>query len=195
MGICGETVVQNGKITGIRQVSSLCIRIARDFSGIASGLAQIPGSIVILGPPGWGKTTLLRDLIRQMEDSERISVVDERGELFPEGIPRGSRIDVLSGCTKTEGIPMLLQTMGPSCIAVDEITSPEDTLALQLAANCGVRLFATAHAASVADFRQRRTYRTLWENRVFDVCLLLRKDRTYTMERMTEWTISGSVQY
>ena len=90
---------------------------------------------------------------------------------------------------------MVLRTMGPSCIAVDEITDLEDTGSLLQAANCGVRLLASAHALSVSDFRQRSVYRPLWEHHVFDVFLILRRDKTYTMERMTEWVTSGSVQY
>ena len=195
IGLCGEAVVQQGRITGLREISSLCIRVARDFPGISAALAAISGSILILGPPGWGKTTLLRDLIRQKQTAERIALVDERGELFPEGIPGADRVDVLTGCSKREGIPMLLRTMGPSCIAVDEITEPEDASALLQAANCGVRLLATAHAGGPKDFRQRRLYRALWEQRVFDHMVVLRKDKSYTTERMTQWVTSGSVQY
>lgn len=195
IGLCGEAVVQQGKITGLRNISSLCIRIARDFPGIAEDLGNLDGSILILGPPGWGKTTLLRDLIRQKQKTERMAVVDERRELFPEGIPGGNAVDVLSGCSKSAGIPMLLKTMGPSCIAVDEITEPEDASALLQAANCGVRLLATAHACSVSDFRQRQLYRPIWENRVFDDIVVLRKDNSYTAERMTEWVTNGSVRY
>ncbi len=195
IGLCGEAIVGQGKVTGIRNFTSLCIRVARDFPGIAAGLSQITGSVLILGPPGWGKTTLLRDLIRQLAKTETICVVDERGELFPEGLPQNKHVDVLSGCSKQEGIPMLMRTMGPSCIAVDEITDPEDTKALMDAANCGVRLLATAHAVSVSDFQQRKIYRPLLQNQVFDVLLILRRDKSYTMERMSQWVTSGSVQY
>ena len=90
---------------------------------------------------------------------------------------------------------MLMRTMGPSCIAVDEITDPEDALSLLHAANCGVRLLATAHAVSVSDLRKRSVYRPLLDNHVFDMFLVLKRDRTYTMERMTEWVTSGLVQY
>ena len=195
IGLCGEAVVQQGLVAGMKNISSLCIRIARDFPGIAASASKLPGSLLILGPPGWGKTTLLRDLIRQLENAEKIGVVDERGELFPEGIPRGNRVDILSGCSKQDGIPMLLRTMGPTCIAVDEITTAEDTGALLQAANCGVRLLATAHGSSVSDLRLRKIYRPLLENAVFASVLVLKKDKSFTMERMTEWVTSGSVQY
>ena len=194
IGICGEAVVQQGSISGFRNISSLCIRIARDFSGIAKYLTEIPGSILLLGPPGSGKTTLLRDLIRQKEQTEVVCVVDERKELFPEGLPRGKRIDILSGCSKKEGIRMLLRTMGPNYIAMDEITDSEDTNALLEAVNCGVHLMATAHASSLTDYQQRKVYQPLWENQIFPTVLVLRKDKSYTVERMTKWTTNGSVQ-
>ena len=99
IGICGEVVMKQGRLEGIRSVTSLCIRVARDIPGLAAELADLKGSILILGAPGWGKTTLLRDLIRQKSNAgEHISVVDERGELFPEGVSRGTRTEILTGC-------------------------------------------------------------------------------------------------
>lgn len=185
IGLCGEVVCKGGTVTGIREVKSLCIRVARDFPGIGQKAANHSGSILILGAPGWGKTTLLRDLVRQIAEAESVSVVDERGELFPEGIPRGKRMDVLTGCPKSAGIDMVLRTMGPSCIAVDEITAEADTQALIQAANCGVRLVATAHGSSVSDLRSRQVYRPLVEQRIFETLLILRPDKSYHAERMT----------
>ena len=195
IGLCGEAIARCGIVTGIRKVTSLCIRVARDFPGIAARMNKVTDSILILGPPGSGKTTLLRDLIRNRSETEKICVLDERNELFPEGLPQGKNIDVLSGCSKKEGIPMLLRTMGPDCIAVDEITDPEDAYALQQAANCGVQLLATAHAASIADFQQRSIYHPLWVNRIFPAFVILKRDKTYTLERMAQWVSSGLVQY
>lgn len=191
IGLCGETVMNQGTMAGIRMYDSLCLRVARDFPGIAAGLESITGSVLILGPPGWGKTTLLRDMVRRIGEKERICVVDERGELFPEGFAKGKRTDVLTGCPKKTGIFMLLKTMSPSCIAVDEITDQRDVEALLEAADCGVRLLASAHGDSLNSLRRRAVYCRLIENRVFDVVLVLNKDQTYTMERLTEWVTSG----
>lgn len=185
IGLCGGAVCRSGAVEGIREISSLCIRVARDFPGIGKDAAGMKGSILILGAPGWGKTTLLRDLIRQLSETEAVSVVDERGELFPEGFLRGKRMDVLTGCPKPAGIDMVLRTMGPDCIAVDEITAEGDCQALVQAANCGVRLLATAHAGSARDFRCRRVYRPLAEEGIFETLLILGRDRSYKMERVT----------
>lgn len=195
LGLCGEAVMRQGEMTGFRVYQSLCIRVARDYAGIATGLEKIKGSVLILGPPGWGKTTLLRDLIRQIGNQETVGVVDERGELFPEGFDKGKRVDILTGCPKENGIFLLLRTMGPSSIAVDEITDQKDAIAILHAANCGVRLLASAHADSLQSFRKRAVYSILLENHVFDAVLILKKDFSYTVERMTEWATNGSVRY
>ncbi len=184
IGICGEAVCKEGIVTGIREIHSLCIRVARDFPGILTNLADIQGSVLIIGPPGWGKTTLLRDLIRQISKSETVAVVDERGELFPPGFAKGQKMDVLTGCPKNAGVEILLRTMGPSCIAVDEITAKGDCAALIQAANCGVRLLATAHAGSRKDFISRSVYRPLIEENVIHTLLILRRDKSYITERM-----------
>ena len=179
IGICGETVVKNGKIETIRSVNSLCIRVARDFPGISAGANIYSGSILILGAPGSGKTTLLRDLLRRIAQHETVGVVDQRREIFPEGIQRGRRMDVLTGCGKARGIEILLRTMGPDCIGVDEITSEEDTQALLRAGWCGVRLIATAHAATLEDLHSRPVYRPLTQMHLFDRVLVLNRDKSW----------------
>ncbi len=184
IGLCGEVVSRDGVVTGFREIHSLCIRIARDFPGIGRDAARYSGSLLILGAPGWGKTTLLRDIARQIAQKEAVAVIDERGELFPIGFAQGRQMDVLTGCPKAVGVDMALKTMGPSCIAVDEITSEPDADALCKAIGCGVRLIATAHASSREDLQQRPVYRKLVENHAFDRLLILRSDKSYHMERM-----------
>ena len=149
VGICGRASVADGTMTGISEVSSLCLRVARDFPGIAEKAVNVQGSVLILGKPGSGKTTLLRDLIRLKSDNGEgaVSVVDERGELFPKVqgdncFPPGMRTDILSGCSKQQGISTVLRTMNPSIIAVDEITAAEDCEALIQAGWCGVKSYS-----------------------------------------------------
>ena len=184
IGLCGEAVLKDGVLTGFREISSLCIRVARDFSGIGKPAAELPGSVLILGAPGWGKTTLLRDLIRLRSGRETVCVVDERHELFPEGIPRGPQTDVLTGCPKDRGILQALKTMGPDVIAVDEVTAPEDCSAICRASRCGVSLLATVHGVSLEDLKSSSFLRPLTDVQIFDHALILRKDQTYRMERM-----------
>lgn len=186
IGMCGEAVVSDGVMRGIRKITSLCIRVARDIPGIAEGLKGLEGNILILGPPGCGKTTLLRDLIRQISNREMgsVSVVDERGELFPPGFDQGRRTDVMTCCSKHHGLELALRTMGPSCIAMDEITAQEDCNALITAMWCGVRLIATAHAADGKDLRSRPIYATIISSGLFDQLVILRRDKSWYLERM-----------
>ncbi len=184
IGLCGEAVYKNGKMEGFRDLTSLCIRIARDFPGIARDALPASGSVLILGPPGWGKTTFLRDLIRQASIQSAVAVIDQRGEIFPKDFDRGRRTDVLAGCPKPEGMDIALRTLGPRIIAVDEITAQEDTQTIVHCANCGVRLFATAHGSSLEDLTRRAVYRPLIDAAVFDTLIILQKNWTYTRERI-----------
>lgn len=184
IGLCGNAIYHSGIMNGIREIHSLCIRVARDFPGIAEKICPCNNSTLILGAPGWGKTTLLRDLARQIGDNRIMCVMDERGELFPDRIPRGKRMDVLSDCPKKQGIEILLRTMGPEYIAMDEITAQEDCQALIEASNCGVHLISTAHASSIEDYLSRKIYCPLVERKIFHTIVLLHPDKTYTVERM-----------
>lgn len=190
IGICGQAAVQNGHIQGIRSVTSLCIRVAREFPGISSDLWEKQGSILIIGSPGAGKTTLLRDLIRQLSLNRQgsVAVVDQRGELFPPDavFDTGPKTDILTGCDKENGIDMVLRCMGPSVIAVDEITAAADAEVLLRAVGCGVALLATAHAASVSDLKARPVYRRLLEYGLFDWLVILQPDKTWSVERMVK---------
>lgn len=195
MGLCGEAVVQDGAVSGFRQVQSLCLRVARDLTDIAPEACDQWGSILILGAPGWGKTTLLRDICRSLSHGHGVAVVDERGELFPEGFSRGAGLDVLTGCGKAQGMEMVLRTMAPDYIAIDEVTAQADAQALLQAAGCGVRVLATAHGTGLADLNSRPCYRALADSGLFQTVLLLGRDKTFCRERMARWNTNGSEQF
>ncbi len=191
IGISGQVVLVNGKITGFSSVSGLCLRVARDFPGIAGPLGGYKGSLLLIGRPGSGKTTLLRDLIRQRSEGagQAVTVVDERREIFPAhggrtAFDMGEHVDVLSGIGKPEGILAAIRNLTPNVIALDEITDPEDCKALLHAGWCGVELLATAHAASVEDLKHRKIYIPLVESGIFDYAVIIGRDKRYRVERM-----------
>lgn len=186
IGLCGEAVSRDGKMRAIGRLTSMNIRICRDFSNICGSLGTRTESMLLLGPPGSGKTTLLRDLIRTRARRENIAVVDERGELFPEAahFPTGQNTDVITGCTKAEGIETVLRVMGPQCIAVDEITAQADCDSLIRAGKCGVTLLATAHASCVEELWERPVYARLLRGRQFDTAVILRADKSWRTERI-----------
>lgn len=188
IGICGECVYDGNSLKNISGITSVCIRIARDFTNISGNIYMRKGSILIIGSPGTGKTTFLRDLIRNMSNKQfgSVAVIDERRELFPMtrevGFDRGSQTDVFSGCRKIDGIEMVLRTMNPSVIAIDEITSENDCIALSRAAWCGVRLIATAHAGDKHDLFDREVYKSILKRRIFQTLISLRSDKTWQEE-------------
>ena len=192
IGLCGRATVSDRKMRGISAPNSLCIRVARDFAGIGSKAATVAESILIIGPPGSGKTTLLRDIVRCKSDRGpgSIAVVDEREELFPTYKGQacfypGKHTDILSGCSKAEGIEAVLRSMNPEWIAVDEITSQTDCEALLHAGWCGVNLMATAHAGSLNDLVSRPVYKPLIDKKLFSTIIILQKDKSWTVERIS----------
>lgn len=193
MGICGTAVLQNGRVQTLREISSVCIRFAREVPLRIEPLAPaLRRSCLILGAPGWGKTTLLRACIRYLSGhGARVCVVDERREIAGTAFAQaqfdlGPCTDVLSGCPKSTGVWMLLRGMGPDWIALDEITAPEDLEAIREAGGCGVRLLATAHAAGTAELQKRALYRRLLELEVFENAIVLDAHRNYSWEGLRE---------
>lgn len=191
IGLCGTTAIKQGCVSGFKNISSLCIRIARDIPGIGKTAVTITDSFLIIGRPGAGKTTLLRDIVRQIsqEGSQQVVVIDEREELFPMingefAFSPGRHTDVLSGCNKVDGIDMALRCMGPDIIAVDEITSLRDCEGMLRAGWCGVRLIATAHAGSVKELYRRAVYQPILDNGLFDRIVVLLPDKSWYVEEV-----------
>lgn len=191
MGLCGEAVWNDGTITAFRHISSVNLRIARQRKGAAPPeviQAVTRGghlhSAVVFSPPQYGKTTMLRDLARQLsEQGHRVGIADERGELAAlyRGQPQfsiGPCADVICGCPKAEAALMLVKTMSPEVIVLDEITTEQDIHAALYGSHCGVAVLASAHAADFHDFQTRPLYRRILESEVFSLYLQLNKDHT-----------------
>lgn len=191
VGLCGSVVTKDGQIVTLRDISSLSVRVARAVVGQAGALLpqlKQDGNFVstlILAPPGAGKTTLLRELVRGLSDGEggaplRVGVADERGEIAAlwQGEPQlyvGRHTDVLDGCTKAEGMSILIRGMNPQAVAMDEITDAADVQAVTEAAGCGTALLATAHGCGPEDLRRRPVYRSLLSAGVFRRLVVLER--------------------
>lgn len=178
LGLCGTAVYENEKMTGLRCFSSLAVRIPHEFPGLLDEVMQplcTPcfESTVILGAPGAGKTTALREAVRYLSSSGfRTAIADERNEIAAKqesrpGYELGDKCDVMTGVAKREAVMMLLRGMNPDVIVMDEITRPEDAEAVLETAGCAVPVLASAHAASVDDLYRRAVYKKLMQAGVF----------------------------
>ena len=198
IGLCGSGIMNHGQLAGFRDFSSLAIRLPRECRGICNGfIDRLTQSglenTLIVSPPGLGKTTLLRELIRVLSDrGTRVAVLDERNELSAstggkQHFDLGRCSDVLVGVPKGTGVGMLLRGMNPQVIAMDEISAGEDKQVIERIIGCGVSILASAHGRDRHDMLRRPMYRELFEMGAFSNVLTISRDgenRRYSLERL-----------
>ncbi|MCL6639312.1 MAG: stage III sporulation protein AA [Firmicutes bacterium] len=193
-GVCGKAVLEGGRVKTLKYLSSCNIRIFREIPGAADRI--LPFLIdrarrtvchtVLVSPPRCGKTTMLRDLVRQVSNGVpalglagvNVGLVDERSEIAGcyLGVPQrdvGVRTDVLDGCPKAEGLLVLLRSMGPQVVATDEIGRKEDIAAIEEVLNAGVKVLATVHGASLEELSLRPALAYLIKSRTVERFVIL----------------------
>lgn len=183
-GLAGTAVLQNGRTEGLRAISGINLRIACAHEGAADAILarmqamHITGGLLVAGPPASGKTTVLREIAHVLGETQRVCIIDERGELaaVQNGIPQfavGAQTDVLDGCPKAEGIAIAVRVLTPDILICDELGSAAETETLLESVHTGVRLIASAHAASLRALSSRPQIARLIAAGVFEAAALL----------------------
>ncbi len=193
VGLVGKVIIEDGQVKNIKHISSLNIRISREVLGcsdkilhhIINGKSSVNNTLII-SPPQCGKTTLLRDIIRNLSNGNesygfkgiKVALIDERNEISGSylGIPQmdiGIRTDIIETCPKDIGIMMLLRSMSPNLIVTDEIGNIDEIKALYTALNGGVSLITTVHGDSIEDIKNRKELSSLLDKELFKKIIIL----------------------
>jgi stage III sporulation protein AA len=206
VGICGKAVLESGRIRTFRDISFLNYRVARQVLGAAD---KVLGYILktdrdicntlIISPPQCGKTTVLRDMVRQISGGipskgfkgRKVGLIDERNELAAcsQGLPKndvGIRTDVLDGCPKAEGMLIMIRSMSPEIIATDEIGRNEDAGAILDAINAGVKILTTIHGSNIEDFLRKPALERLHKNLFERYIIMSRRQGVGTIESILD---------
>ncbi len=188
VGVCGRCISENGSITHMSDISAICIRVSREIIGAADPIMEYivhPQRLyntLIISPAGCGKTTMLRDIARQLGASHKVCIADERSEIAAsrDGVPThdvGRFTAVMDSVPKGEGMMMLLRTMSPEVIITDETGTDSEERAISELINCGIKIITSAHGYSERDVMRRRHLRNLIEDGIFERIIILGKLR------------------
>ena len=192
IGIAGECVMEKGEVKTIRNISSINIRICREIIGCSDKVMKyiVSGNrvynTIIISPPKCGKTTILRDIARNISNGigsmgicgRKVVVIDERSEIGAchFGIPQsdlGIRTDVLDNCLKREGLIMAIRSLSPEVLICDEIGTSGDIEALMMAFNSGVNIITTIHGFTIEDLYKRKVFCDLHDNEIIERAIIL----------------------
>lgn len=194
VGVAGQVILDQGEIKGMKHITFLCVRLSHQIKGTADTVIpylyedkQLRNTLII-SPPGCGKTTMLRDMVRQISNGNAygegvcVSVIDERSEIAGcyLGKPQndvGFRTDVLDGCPKEKGLMMMLRSMAPKVVAVDELGGKEDEKALHKLSSCGCKIIATVHGEDMEDLKGKMGWENILKEKIFDRYIVLGRVR------------------